>query len=103
NDVDTSIHLLGKDLHVPILISSMTGGYEDAARINSALSRLAAQYGAAMAVGSQRQALENKKYHNSFKIVRKENPKGLIFSNIGGVEVARLSRENNIGAIERII
>src|SRR6476646_10024058 len=25
SDVDTSVHLLGKDLHVPILISSMTG------------------------------------------------------------------------------
>src|SRR5439155_3260144 len=57
-DVDTSLHLLGKDLQVPILISSMTGGYEDAERINRAFAILARTFGAAMAVGSQRQALE---------------------------------------------
>src|SRR5579872_1821819 len=73
SDVDTSIDFLGSHLDVPILISSMTGGYEDAERINGALARVAAIYGAAMGVGSQRQALENKKFHNSFKIARKEN------------------------------
>jgi len=103
SDVDTSTDFLGKHLDVPILISSMTGGYEDAERINCALASLSAKYGAAMAVGSQRQALENKRFHNSFKIVRKENPTGLIFSNIGAIEIARLVHESKIGKIKMLV
>lgn len=102
-DIDTSTHFLGKHLDVPILISSMTGGYEDAERINGALSTLSAKYGAAMAVGSQRQALENKRFHNSFKIARKENPTGIIFANIGAVEVAHLGAKGKIGKIKILI
>lgn len=103
NSIDTSTEFLGKHLDVPILISSMTGGYEDAERINGAFSVLSAKYGTAMAVGSQRQALENKRFHHSFKIARKENPAGLIFSNIGAAEVAGLSREKKIGKIKMLI
>ncbi len=102
-DVDTSINFLGKHLDVPILISSMTGGYEDAERINGALAILSAKYGAAMGLGSQRQVLESKLFHNSFKIARKENPTGLIFSNIGAVEVARLVSKGKIGKIKMLI
>ena len=102
-DVDTSTEFLGKHLEVPILISSMTGGYDDAERINGALAALSTKYGTAMGIGSERQALENKRYHASFKIVRKENPKGLIFSNIGAVEVARLMREKKTGQIKKLI
>jgi isopentenyl-diphosphate delta-isomerase len=103
SDVDISTNFLGKHLGAPILISSMTGGYEDAERINGALARLAATYSVAMAVGSQRQAIENKKYHSSFRIARKENPAGLLFSNIGAVEFTKLFREKKIGKIEMLI
>ncbi len=102
-EVDTSINFLGKHLDVPILISSMTGGYTDAERINGALAILSAKYGAAMGLGSQRQAMESKLFHNSFKIARKENPTGLIFSNIGAVEVARLNSKGKIGKIKMLI
>jgi len=103
SDVDTSTEFLGKHLDVPILISSMTGGYKDAERINRALAAMSAKYGAAMGIGSARQAFENKIYHNSFKVARKENPLGLIFSNIGAVEVARLAKEKKVGTIKMII
>ncbi len=103
SDVDTSTEFLGKHLDAPILISSMTGGYKDAERINRALAALSAKYGTAMGIGSERQAFENKTYHDSFKVARKENPLGLIFSNIGAVEVARLAKEKKIGSIKMII
>jgi isopentenyl-diphosphate delta-isomerase len=102
-DVDTGTNFLGTHLDVPILISSMTGGYEDAERINGALGRLAAKFGAAMAVGSQRQALESKKYHQSFRIARKENPAGMIFSNIGAVELVRLISEKKIAKLQMLL
>jgi len=103
SEVNTATQFLGKHLEVPILISSMTGGYEDAERINRAFAALSAKYGTAMAVGSQRQALENKRFHNSFKAARKENPTGLIFSNIGAAEVARLAHEKKISKIKMLI
>ncbi|MDP4229588.1 MAG: type 2 isopentenyl-diphosphate Delta-isomerase [Bacteroidota bacterium] len=103
SDVETSTDFLGKHLDVPILISSMTGGYEAAERINRALGALSAKFGAAMGVGSQRQALEDKRFHNSFKVARKANPSGLIFSNIGAVEVARLAGKGKTASIKRII
>ena len=103
SDIDTSTQFLGKDLDVPILISSMTGGYDDAERINRALAVMSAKYGAAIGIGSERQALENKRYHESFKIVRKENPAGLIFSNIGAFEIATLGRQGKIAQVMKII
>lgn len=103
SDINTSTEFLGKHLDAPILISSMTGGYEDAERINGALARLSAKYGAAMAVGSMRQAIENKNFHNSFKIARKENPAGLIFANIGAAEVAKLVREGKSAQIKKLV
>lgn len=103
SDIDTSTEFLGKHLDVPLLISSMTGGYKDAERINGALARLSAKYGAAMAVGSMRQALENKNFHASFKIARKENPSGLIFANIGAAEISRLSGEGKLSQIKKLI
>ena len=103
SDVDPSTQFLGKHLDVPVLISSMTGGYDEAEKINGALSAVAAKYGAAMGIGSERQALEDKRYHASFKIARKENPAGLIFSNIGAVEVARLVWEKKTAQIKKII
>jgi len=38
-DVDTSVSFLGKKLKAPLLISSMTGGTEQAQVINRALAR----------------------------------------------------------------
>ncbi|MEP7235732.1 MAG: type 2 isopentenyl-diphosphate Delta-isomerase [Ignavibacteriota bacterium] len=103
SDVDSSTEFFGKHLDAPLLISSMTGGYDDAERINAALAGLSARLGIAMGVGSERQALEDKKNHASYKVARKENPAGLLFANLGAVEMARLVREKKTGQIKKII
>ena len=58
NDIDLSTTFLGKKLNAPLLISSMTGGTEQAGMINQRLAELAQQYKLAMGVGSQRVAVE---------------------------------------------
>ncbi|MEI8134349.1 MAG: type 2 isopentenyl-diphosphate Delta-isomerase [bacterium] len=103
SDVDTHTIFLGKQLKSPILISSMTGGYKEAEEINSALGRLAKVFGVAVAAGSQRQALENKSYHNSFKVLRKENPSGVVFSNIGAVELVKIIESKQIAKLQMLI
>ncbi len=102
-EVDTSTLFLGKHLDAPLLISSMTGGYDDAERINRSLARAAKKFGLAIGIGSARQALEDKKFHKSFSVVRKEHPQGLVFSNIGGVEVAALHKAGKIETLRRIV
>ncbi len=93
-DVDTSTVFLGKQLKYPLLVSSMTGGYSEALRINRTLAEVCQEYGIAMGVGSQRQALESSKYHRTFSIARKSAPSIPIFGNIGAVEVASMKDES---------
>jgi isopentenyl-diphosphate delta-isomerase len=91
SEVDPSAKFLGKNLALPFLISSMTGGYEDATRINRQLAEVCAEKQLAMGVGSQRQALQDKKFHRSFSVVREVAPDIPIFGNIGAAEVAKLT------------
>src|SRR5512142_62740 len=85
--VDTSLSLFGKRLAAPILISSMTGGTEEAGEINQRLAEAAQEIGVAMGVGSQRAALENLKETPTFSIARKAAPDILLFANLGAVQL----------------
>ena len=96
SDVDPSTTFLGKKLSFPFVISSMTGGYEDATRINRQLAEVCAEKHLAMGVGSQRQALEEKKFHRSFSVVREVAPAIVVFGNIGGAEVAKLKDASKV-------
>jgi isopentenyl-diphosphate delta-isomerase len=71
-------------LSSPIFINAMTGGGGDATeRINGALAEAAKHAGIAMAVGSQMAALKDEEEERSYKIVRKMNPNGIVFANLG--------------------
>jgi isopentenyl-diphosphate delta-isomerase len=84
--VDTSLVLFGKKLSAPILISSMTGGTEEAGKINQRLAEAAQECSLAMGVGSQRAALEDPHQIHTYAIVRKVAPDILLFSNLGAVQ-----------------
>jgi len=58
SEVDTRVEFLGKKCGMPLLISSMTGGYGDAAAINQQLAEVCQTLQIPMGVGSQRQAME---------------------------------------------
>ncbi|OGU27680.1 MAG: type 2 isopentenyl-diphosphate Delta-isomerase [Ignavibacteria bacterium GWA2_54_16] len=90
SEVNPSTVFLGKAVSLPFLISSMTGGYKDAERINRGLAEVCAQKNIAMGVGSQRQALEDPTHHRSYSVVREVAPDIPVFGNIGASEVARL-------------
>ncbi|MBK9247292.1 MAG: type 2 isopentenyl-diphosphate Delta-isomerase [Ignavibacteria bacterium] len=88
---------------MPLLISSMTGGYADAERINRELAEVCETFKIPMGVGSQRQAMENSTYHASFKAVRMSAPSVPILSNIGAAEVAQLHSSDRIEKIIDLI
>jgi isopentenyl-diphosphate Delta-isomerase len=88
-EVQTHTLFLSKPLSMPFMVSCMTGGYADAERINRELAEVCADVGIAMGVGSQRQALENTAFHESFRIARSVAPGIPLVANIGGPEVAK--------------
>jgi isopentenyl-diphosphate delta-isomerase len=85
-DVDLRQSLFGKQVGVPILISSMTGGVEEAGRINMILAQAAQQAGAVMGVGSQRAALLHPEMANTFR-VRHYAPDVVLLANLGAVQL----------------
>ena len=85
-DVDISTKFLGKALRTPLLISSMTGGTEQAKIINSRLAAAAQRHGLAMGVGSQRIAVENPDVAHTFA-VRNIAPDAMLFANLGAVQL----------------
>jgi isopentenyl-diphosphate delta-isomerase len=70
-------------LSSPILINAMTGGSEETEAINRELAIIAREKKLAMAVGSQMSAIKNKEVASSYQVVRRENPSGIIFANLG--------------------
>ena len=87
NRIDPSLSLFGKKLNAPILISSMTGGTEEAGEINQRLAEAAQEVGVAMGVGSQRAALEHPEQTPTFSITRQVAPDILLFANLGAVQL----------------
>jgi isopentenyl-diphosphate delta-isomerase len=85
-DIDSSLALFGKHLNTPILISSMTGGTVESARINQNLAVAAQETRIAMGVGSQRIALEHPELASTFQ-VRSNAPDILLFANIGAIQL----------------
>lgn len=81
-DIELSICFMEKRLKYPVLINALTGGTEQAKKINRNLAHLAQKYGIAMAVGSQTIALEEPGLRDSFTVVREMNPDGLILANV---------------------
>lgn len=85
NRIDTTLSLFGKALNSPTLVSSMTGGTDEAETINLRLAEAAQECGVAMGVGSQRAAIEHPEQAKTFQ-VRRAAPDILLFANLGAVQ-----------------
>jgi len=85
-EIDLSVEFLGRRLAAPLLISCMTGGTDEATRINRHLARAAESTGVAIGVGSQRKALEDPALAESFQ-VRDLVPSVPLLANLGAVQL----------------
>jgi isopentenyl-diphosphate delta-isomerase len=85
SEIDTSLTLFGKPLGGPLLISSMTGGTEQARTINRNLAEAAQGAHISMGVGSTRAAVVRPELVDTFR-VRDVAPDILLFANIGAVQ-----------------
>ncbi|WP_227395265.1 type 2 isopentenyl-diphosphate Delta-isomerase [Jeotgalibacillus aurantiacus] len=83
---DVTLHSVtgGLSMSSPFYINAMTGGGGiRTMELNAAFARAAGETGIALAVGSQMSALKDPSERETYAVVRKENPEGLIFANLG--------------------
>ncbi|MBI2953519.1 MAG: type 2 isopentenyl-diphosphate Delta-isomerase [Chloroflexi bacterium] len=85
-NVETGVTFFGKALKAPVMISAITGGTGLSARINKNLAAAAQSLGLAMAVGSQRPAIEDDTLAYSYQ-VRDVAPDIVLFANLGAVQL----------------
>jgi len=85
-DINTKVEIFQRQLSAPILISSMTGGTEQAATINRNLAIAAQESRVALGLGSQRVALEHPEVASTFQ-VRKYAPDIVLLANLGAIQL----------------
>ncbi|MCE5330136.1 type 2 isopentenyl-diphosphate Delta-isomerase [bacterium] len=86
DEIDTTITVFGKKLDLPLMISPMVGGIDEAGKINKDLAKAASIAKIAMGVGSQRVAINDKNLKETFK-VREIAPDIVLFANLGAVQL----------------
>ena len=83
SQVSLATYLPGiRPLEHPLIINAMTGGTRESEEINKQLAQVAKNTHSAMAVGSQYGSIKSNNYLDTFTVVRKENPQGIIFANV---------------------
>lgn len=87
SNLNTKTNFLAKSLNFPLLISSMTGGADqNLVNINQNLAIAAEQEQVALAVGSQRAMIVDKKAEKSFEL-REFAPNIPLIANMGAVQL----------------
>jgi isopentenyl-diphosphate Delta-isomerase len=86
--IDLSTSFLGKKFSAPIIVGAMTGGTEEATKINASIAEAVEKLGLGMGVGSQRVAVEDQKMVETFAVARKKAPTAFLIANVGGVQFA---------------
>jgi isopentenyl-diphosphate delta-isomerase len=93
SDVNLKTKLFNKKLSAPLIISAMTGGYSKAKKINSTLAEAAAELQIGLGVGSQRPAIEENKYIDSYTVV-KDYDIPLVIGNLGVPQLVKQDNQN---------
>lgn len=92
SQVDLSVQFLGKRLEIPLMINAITGGHPNTLKINRELAVAARKTGVAMAVGSQKAALEDSRVVETYCVAREENPDGVLLANLSATCTAEEAR-----------
>lgn len=87
DEIDLTTCFLGRRISAPLLVSSMTGGPSRATVINENLAIACQRLGLALAVGSQRVALENGQLAGLGKQLRRHAPDIPLLANFGAAQL----------------
>ena len=100
-EIDLSTPFLGRRLAAPLVVSGMTGGTDDAGRINRDLARAADRLGIAFGVGSQRAMALHPELEPTFQ-VRDAAPGVFLLGNLGVVQARELGPARVADLVSRI-
>ncbi len=92
DEVDFSTSFLGKKLRAPLMVTSMTGGFDGAEKINLDLAKACEEEGIIFALGSQRAMIQNENLTQTFQ-VRSVAPTALICGNVGAFQLKKIPFE----------
>jgi isopentenyl-diphosphate delta-isomerase len=93
----------GKEMRLPLWISSMTGGTQMAATINRNLAMVAGEFGLGMGLGSCRALLENPACFNDFNVrpfLGNDQP---FYANLGICQLEKMLVNKQAGQIEELV
>jgi isopentenyl-diphosphate delta-isomerase len=94
---------LGKTMRIPVWVSSMTGGSQEARTINRNLARACNEFGMGMGLGSCRILLENNEHFEDFNmrgIIGNDLP---LYANIGIVQVEEMLADKSFGKLVDLV
>ncbi|WDF81508.1 type 2 isopentenyl-diphosphate Delta-isomerase [Lacticaseibacillus pabuli] len=83
DQVDLSTKVAGLPMQLPFFINAMTGGSPATGKVNAALGKVAADFGLAIASGSESILAHEPDQATTFSALRTANPEGLVFANVG--------------------
>lgn len=93
----------GKTLRLPVWVSSMTGGTEQAGNINRNLARACKEFGMGMGLGSCRILLDDDRHFSDFDvrdIIGEEQP---LYANLGIAQLEQLLKSDRVAEIEALV
>jgi len=96
NKINFETKFFKKKVNYPFIISCMTGGTNEAENINAHLAIVAEELKIPIGVGSQRQALENKIFRNTYDIIRINAKTVPVLGNLGAAELVKLKSFDSI-------
>lgn len=102
-EVTPGASFLGGTLRLPLIVSSMTGGYHGAIAINAALARICQRWQLALGLGSMRSLLDRSDLLESFRIAREEAPSIPIIANIGASQLVRDASPSDLESLVRLV
>ncbi len=100
-DIRTQTPFLRHELPAPLMVTGMTGGPEEAARVNRALARVCARLGLPFGVGSQRVITRDPESLGSFR-VKDVAPEVILVGNLGFVQARELGVDKVVALVAAI-
>lgn len=100
NEISLKTEFEDLKLDAPVFINAMTGGGGKATEgINASLAEIAGNLGIPIAAGSQMSALKDPQQRRTYEVIRKKNPKGIVFANVGS-EASAAQAEHCVEMLE---
>jgi len=101
--IDLSTTMFNHKFTAPLIVGAITGGTPEATKINATIAEAVDELGLGMGVGSQRAAIEDKKFEKTFAVARKKAPTAFLIANIGGVQLVNGYRLKEVKKAIRMI